>query len=102
MSAASPLNVIATSRNAGINLAIANEKLICRITHRSARSLMASVDFEGNPMGKTVPDGEAMKTQLYLERITADTEELEEEQKTNLDQVYNHKPFENGVGVFPI
>jgi hypothetical protein len=28
MSAASPLNVIATFRNAGINLAIADEKLI--------------------------------------------------------------------------
>jgi hypothetical protein len=60
---------------------------------------MASVDSEGNPMGRTVSDGEAMKTQLYLERIAADREELEEEQKTNLDQVYNHKLFENGVGV---
>jgi hypothetical protein len=67
MPAASPLNVIATFRNVGINLAIADEKLICRTTPRSARCLMTSVDFKGNPRDETVPDGEATETQPYLE-----------------------------------
>jgi hypothetical protein len=37
------------------------------------------VDFEGNPRDETVSDGETRETQLYLERIVTDTEELEEE-----------------------
>jgi hypothetical protein len=79
MPAACPLNVVATFGNAGISLAIADEKLICRITPRSARGLMASVDFEGNPSDETVSDDKAMETQLYLDRIATDIEELEEE-----------------------
>jgi hypothetical protein len=79
MSAASPLNVITTLRNAGITLAIADEKAICWITPRSAGCLMASVDFEGNPRDERVSDGEATETRVYLERIVIDTEELEEE-----------------------
>jgi hypothetical protein len=79
MSAASLVNVIATFRNAGINLAIAGEKLICRLAPRSARCLMTSVDFESNPRDETVSDGEATETQLYPERIVTDREELEEE-----------------------
>jgi hypothetical protein len=79
MPAASPLNGIATFLNAEINLAIADEKLICWITPRSARCLMMSVDFKSNPREETVSDGEAAETQLYLERIVTDTEELEEE-----------------------
>jgi hypothetical protein len=79
MSAASPLNVVATFQNAGINLAITDGKLMCRITPRSAQCLMASVDFEGNRRNETVSDGEATETQLYLERIVTDAEELEEE-----------------------
>jgi hypothetical protein len=63
MSAASPFNVVATFRNAGINLAIADEKLICRITLRGGRCLMASVDFKGNPNDEAVSDGEATETQ---------------------------------------
>jgi hypothetical protein len=102
MSAVSPLNVIATSRNAGINLAITNEKLICLRTPRSARCLMAPVDFEGNPRDETVSDSEATETQPCLERIVTSTEELEEEYEINLNQVYNHKPFEVGVGRFLI
>jgi hypothetical protein len=79
MSAGSPLNVLATFQNAGITVAIANEKLICRITLRRTRRLMASVDFEGNPGDEPVSDGEVTETQLYLERIVIDTKELEEE-----------------------
>jgi hypothetical protein len=67
MSVASHLHVVATFGNSGINLAIANEKLIYRITPRSAQCLMASVDFEGKPRDETVSDGEAAETQLYLE-----------------------------------
>jgi hypothetical protein len=78
-SAASPFNVLATFRNAGINLAIADEKLICQTSPRSARCLMASVDVEGNSRDETVSSGEATETQLYLERIVTDTAELEEE-----------------------
>jgi hypothetical protein len=59
MSAASPLNVVATVRNAGINRPIADEKLISRIAPRTAQYLMTSVDFEGNPRDETVSDGEA-------------------------------------------
>jgi hypothetical protein len=58
---------------------------------------MASVDFEGNPSDEAVSDGEEMETQLYLERIVTDTKELEEEQKTKLNQVYNHKLFKSGI-----
>jgi hypothetical protein len=100
MPAASPLNVIATFRNVGINLVIADEKLICRITPRSALCLMTSVDFEGNPRDATVSDAEATETQPYLERIVTDTEELEEERKTNLHQVYNCILFDAGVRGF--
>jgi hypothetical protein len=64
MSAASPLNLVTTFRNAGINLTIADEKSICRITSRNARYLMASVDFEGNPRDETVSGGEATETQI--------------------------------------
>jgi hypothetical protein len=67
MSAASPLNLVATFRNGGINLAIADEQLICWITHGGARCLMASVAFEGNPRDEAVSDGELTETQLYLE-----------------------------------
>jgi hypothetical protein len=81
MSAASAINVIATFQSVGINLAIADEKLICWLTPRSTRCLMASVDFEGNPKGETVSVGEATETQRHLERIVTDTEELEEELK---------------------
>jgi hypothetical protein len=67
MSAASPLDLIATFRNAGINLAIADEKWICRMASRSARRLMTSVDFERNPRDEIVSVGEATHAQLYLE-----------------------------------
>jgi hypothetical protein len=79
MSGSRLIVVVATFRNAGINLAIADEKLICKITPGSARCLIASVDFEGNPRDETVSDGEARETQLYLERIVTGTEKLEEE-----------------------
>jgi hypothetical protein len=65
MSAASPLNGVATFRNAGINLAIADEKLICRKTPRGARSLMPSVRFEGDPSDEAVSDGEVTETHSY-------------------------------------
>jgi hypothetical protein len=61
---------------------------------------MVSVNFEGNPRDETASDGEATETKLYLERIVAGTEELEEEHKTNLNPVYNHKLFEAGVEGF--
>jgi hypothetical protein len=79
MPAAPALNVVARLRNAGINLAIADKKLICRITHRSARCLMRSVDFEGDPSDEAASDGDVTETQLHLEQIVTDTEELEEE-----------------------
>jgi hypothetical protein len=79
MSAACPLNAMATFRNAGISLAIADEKLICWVLPRSAPCLMASVYFEDNQLDETVSGGEATETQPYLERILTDTEELEEE-----------------------
>jgi hypothetical protein len=60
-------------------LGITDEELTCRIIPRGAPCLMTSVDFEGNPRDETVSDSEAMETQLYLERIVTDTEELEEE-----------------------
>jgi hypothetical protein len=100
MSAASFLNVVAAFRNARINLAIPDEVLICRIAPGRARCLIASVDFEGNPRNETVSDGQATETQLYLERIVTDTEELEENSNTNLNQVCNHKLFESGVRGF--
>jgi hypothetical protein len=59
---------------------------------------MASVDLNGHRRDETVSDGEGTETQPYLERIATDTEELEEEQKTNLDQVYNLRLFESRVG----
>jgi hypothetical protein len=78
-SAASPINVVAKLWNAGINLAIADEKLICRITPRSARCLMAPVDFQGNLRNEAVSDREAIETQPCLERLVTDSEELGEE-----------------------
>jgi hypothetical protein len=98
MSVASPLNVFAAFQNAGINLAIADEKSTCRITPRSGRCLMASADVERQPSDEAVSGGEGTEAQLYLEGIVTDTEELEEEEKTNLNQVYNDKLLENGVG----
>jgi hypothetical protein len=74
-----PLNVVATFQNAGINLAIADEKLICGITPRTTQCLMASADFEGNPSSEVVSDGEMTETQLHLKRIVTYTKELEEE-----------------------
>jgi hypothetical protein len=79
MSATSPLNVVATFRSAVINLAMSDEKMSCRITPRSTRCLIASVDFEGNPSDEAVSDGEVAETQPYLERIATDTKELDEE-----------------------
>jgi hypothetical protein len=78
MSAASPLNVVATFWNAGINLAIADEELICRITPKSARCLVASVEFVSNPSDEAVSDGEVSETQPYLEQIVTDTKEVEQ------------------------
>jgi hypothetical protein len=78
MSAASPLNVMAMLRNARINPAIADETLICGITARTARCLMASMDFECNPSDEAASDVEVTETQLYLQRIVTDTKELEE------------------------
>jgi hypothetical protein len=43
MPAVSALHVVATFRNAGIKLAIADEKLISRITPRSAKHCQADV-----------------------------------------------------------
>jgi hypothetical protein len=63
----------------GSNLAIADEKPICQITPWSARYLMASVDFEGNRSDEAASDCEVTETQLRLERIVADTKELERE-----------------------
>jgi hypothetical protein len=60
------------------------------MTSRSARYLISSVDFEGNPRDETVSDGEATETRPYLEEIVTDTEEPEEEYETNLNQVCNH------------
>jgi hypothetical protein len=77
MSEAPPLNLVARMR--GSNLAIADEKLICRITPRSARYLMASVDFEGNRSDEAVSDFEVTETQLRLERIVVGTKDLEGE-----------------------
>jgi hypothetical protein len=49
---------------------------------------------------KQCPMAKRRETQLYLERIVTDTKELEDEQKTTMNQVYNHKLFEAGVGRF--
>jgi hypothetical protein len=71
-------NVVATFRNAGINLAIADEKLICLIIPRGARCLIAPVDLEGNPGDEAMPDGDVTEAQLYRERIVTETQELED------------------------
>jgi hypothetical protein len=85
MSAACPINAVAAFRNAGINLAITDDKLVCRITPESARCLVRPVNTEmESPGGETESDGEQMELQVFLEAVVTGSDGRQEKQNSEL------------------
>jgi hypothetical protein len=68
---------VATFRNAGIDLEIADGKLVEWITSKSARCLTAPVHLAV----AVEPDDEETEAQLFLEHVVADAVALEDEQQ---------------------
>jgi hypothetical protein len=80
MSAVCPINVVSTFRNAGINLAIADDKSVCRITPESARYLLRPVNIEVESVGgQTESDDEQMEVQVLLEVVVMGSDGPQEE-----------------------
>jgi hypothetical protein len=68
MSAACPINVVATFRNGGIHLAIEDHKLVCPITPEKAGCLLRPVKIEVESVrGETERDDEQMEVHVFQE-----------------------------------
>jgi hypothetical protein len=79
ISAAAPLNTVASFRNAEIDLGIADGKLVGRITPKSAGCLMAPVHLAVVVDPEVKPDDEETEVRLYLEQNVADMSPLDHE-----------------------
>jgi hypothetical protein len=77
MSLPAPLNIVVAFRNAGINLGMADGKLICWITPKSARRLMTPVHLAVAADLEAGFDDEETETEVSLEQVVAEVAALE-------------------------